>query len=146
MKSIERKARDLWSQCVKIRDKFCIICGYSPENPLTLSAHHVHFLSQGNWQILFDIDFGVALCPDCHLTRPAAPHVDNKAFIDKLLPRLSHERQAKLCEFLMNPVEICTERPDWHKIASGLAIKLKELREFYEIDRYSTDEVYRGRT
>ena len=111
-----------------------------------LEAHHIYFRSSGNWKIQYDIDFGCALDFTHHHKAPDAPHVNNQAFIDKLMPRLSHERQAKLCAFLMNPEEICTETPDWHEITTGLALKLRELKEWYEIDKYSTDEIYRGRT
>lgn len=146
MKAIQKKAGQLWSLCVKYRDQYCVICGKTFEKPEMLEAHHIHFRSAGNWKVQYDIDFGCALDHKCHQEAPDAPHVDNQAFIDKLMPRLSHERQAKLCEFLMNPVEICTEKPDWHEICAGLARKLKELKEWYEIDKYSSDEIYHGRT
>lgn len=146
MKSIQVKAGELWRLCVKYRDKWCVICGKVLEKPEMLEAHHIYFRSSGNWKVQYDIDFGCALDHKHHQEAPDAPHVDNQAFIDKLLPRLSHERQAKIAEFLMNPKEVCTEKADYHQICCDLALKLKELQEWFEIDKYSTDEVYKGRT
>jgi len=138
----------LWWCCVKYRDKWCQICGWTPPEPELLEAHHVYFRSHGCWRVQFDTDFGVSLCHHEHQIAPYAPHQNNERFLDLIIPRIqqdSPERAARILNFLNNPIELCSEEPDYHKIAGRLRAELKIRKEHYEIDKYGHDEVYRGR-
>jgi len=138
MTNAEKKCRELWRQCVKLRDRFCVICGWTPPELGQLNAHHIWFQSAGNWKVLFDIDFGTSLCRWCHLEREYAPHVDNEKFLEKILPRIkqdSPDRAAKIIKFLNEPKEVLTEKPCYAEIAGKLQLKFKELESSYWMNK-----------
>lgn len=139
MTNAEKKCRVLWRECVKYRDRFCIICGWISPELGQLEAHHIWFQSAGNWKVLFDIDFGVSLCFHCHLEKEYAPHVDNEKFLAKILPRIKQdnpERAAKITNFLNNPKKVLKEKPCYAEIAADLQLKCKELKSLYWMNRY----------
>jgi len=136
----------LWWACVKYRDKWCQICGWTPPEPLLLEAHHVYFKSHGCWRVQFDTDFGVSLCNYEHQHAEYAPHRSNEKFLEMIIPRIQpDERTAKILKFLNNPIELCSEIPDYHKIRARLREELKLRKEHFEIDKYNHDPIYRGR-
>lgn len=138
MTKAEQKCRELWRWCVKYRDRFCVICGWTPPELYQLEAHHIWFRSAGNWKVLFDIDFGVSLCHGCHLEKEYAPHIDNEKFLEKILPRIkqdSPERAAKIINFLNNPKEILTEKSWYAEIAADLQLKFRELESSYWMNK-----------
>jgi len=129
MTNAEKKCRELWKQCVKYRDRWCVVCGWA-----TIEAHHIYFQSQGNWKVQYDIDFGVSLCPAGHRYKEFAPHVNNGKFLDKILPRIRQvdtERAAKVIAFLNEPQKTCAEKPCFAEIAAKLQLQLTELKELY---------------
>ena len=124
MTYLEQQCRELWRNIVKLRDRWCQICGAIP-----IESHHIIFQSHGNWQIQFDTDFGVSLCFECHHKKPYAPHVNNKLFLDKIIPRLPEERALKVSTYLNNPKKPQIIKPDFKLIRHLLKKQLKELKE-----------------
>lgn len=124
MSNIEKICRELWAAIIKLRDRHCQLCGA----PAT-DSHHIFFLSQGNWAILFDTDFGVGLCHDCHEEKPYAPHKNNNLFFEKIIPRLPEKRAAKILKY-KNSVKRPNPLPPPWKIIKGLLRKeLKHQQE-----------------
>lgn len=127
MTNIERVCRELWSLVVKLRDRHCQLCG----GPAT-DAHHIFFLSQGNWGIIYDYDYGVGLCHGCHEEKPFAPHKDNELFFEKIIPRIRQEDEARAEKILKyknsvkkpNPIS-----PPWKIIKGLLRKEYKRLQE-----------------
>ena len=135
MSNIERRCRELFSRAVRLRDKSCQVCGAAdPE------CHHLILLSQDNWPVRYDIDFGIALCAEDHRLGPNAPHASPEKFRDEVLDRLlnsmSLERAAKLSLYLMTPEPSAPGRPDFKAIRNRLKEEIRELEDdwFYDAD------------
>ena len=124
MSNIERVCRELWALVVKLRDRYCILCG-AP----TTDAHHIFFRSQGNWAIQFDTDHGVGLCHDCHEEKPFAPHKNNNLFFEKIIPRLPEERAKKILKYKNSVKKPNPRPPQWQIIKKLLRTELKRLQE-----------------
>ena len=124
MSNIEKVCRELWAVVVKLRDRHWQLCG----RPVC-DAHHIFFLSQGNWAILFDTDYGVGLCTRCYEEEPFAPHKDNELFLEKLIPRLPEERTEKILKYKNSVKKPNPLPPPWVLIKGQLRTELKKLQE-----------------
>ena len=112
------------------------------------------FRSRGIWVVQYDTDYMVALCFDCHQTKPYAPHVNESLFMDKISSRIAQDdldRYYKLTKFLNSPEtseeakRSYEEPPCFAEIAAGLTIQLKHTMLEYELQMYNYDPPYRGR-
>lgn len=63
IKKLKKQNFELWSQCVRLRDKKCIICGSTE----TLQAHHCLVRAALSLRTRFIPENGVTLCYRCHL-------------------------------------------------------------------------------
>lgn len=81
MTNAEKICRELWAKVVKHRDKWCIFCGSPGSEAFPLEAHHVFNKAQGNWVIIYDIDYGVTFCTKCHVDTPAGSDVFEQVII-----------------------------------------------------------------
>lgn len=135
MSHIEKVCRELWSLIVRLRDRYCQICG----KPAT-DAHHIFFRSQENWEILFDTDYGVGLCHDCHEEEPYAPHKSNSLFFEKIIPRLPKERAKKILKHQNSVKKPNPIKPQWKIIKSLLRAEYKQLKQTSWMD----DDCYTG--
>lgn len=124
MTNIERVCREIWAAVVKARDRHCQLCGA----PAT-DSHHIFFRSQGNWEIIYDPDYGVGLCHDCHEEEPFAPHKDNRLFFEKIIPRLPEERAKKILKYKNSVKKPNPVPPQWKFIKGLLRKKLKLIQE-----------------
>ena len=146
-----------YDKCVELakkiaiyRDMFCIRCG----TPYFEEGHHLWFRSRKIWIVQLDPDFIVRLCREHHREAPDAPHVDEQASRDVILPLIAQkdpQRAQKVISFLNNPhnseqYRLSQEKPQYDVIAADLIMRLKDAQEQYELDMIGTDEVYRGRT
>ena len=145
----QEDCRSLCSKIVFYRDRWCQICG-STENP---EAHHIWFRSRVIWVVQYDPDYMVLLDKKCHTEEDYAPHVDEAASLDKIMPRIAevdYNRFQKVAKFLIAP-EISYEAkasaatsPDYVAIRGVLRKQLKIYERNYEIDKYNCDPIYRG--
>jgi len=95
MTNAEKICRELWGKVVKRRDRWCIICGSSGTDIYPLEAHHLFNKSQGNWTIIYDVDFGVTLCGDHHEPTPK----DSDLF-EKIIARIRVKNEARADKIL----------------------------------------------
>ena len=63
LKKLIKKADSLWSQCVRARDKECILCG----SKNALQAHHFIVTRNQSNKYKYDLRNGVTLCYGCHI-------------------------------------------------------------------------------
>lgn len=120
---------ELHSECVRLRDRWCIICGRPGSE-----VHHVIFRSEGCWQIQFDTDYGVYLCSFCHQEAPYAPHIDKEAFEEKFINFIEDEgRRQKIIETLSKATPVSNSAP-YDEIAGHLSLELKDRKETYELN------------
>lgn len=128
MTNAEITCRSLYRQCVLARDRFCQIFGC--ETPLyNLAPHHLFLRSQGNWHLLFDIDFGVTLCPYHHV--PFA-HERREEFWDKIIPVIRCKDEARAVKILKQKNslnKVPNLRPDYKLIKGILRKQLKDIQE-----------------
>ena len=131
---VETESTTLWSQAVRLRDRYCQICG----RPDT-EAHHIVFKSQGDWEVQFDSDFGAALCAQHHRGSPQArnaPHANVTIFDAELLPkilaRMDPERAHRITEYMALPWSAPAGYPNFPGIRAKLKKEVKQLeRDFY---------------
>ena len=60
---LTKKADTLWSQCVRARDKECVLC----KSKNALQAHHWILTRNQSAKYRFDLRNGVTLCYGCHI-------------------------------------------------------------------------------
>ena len=63
LKKLDKKADALWSQCIRARDKECVLCG----RKTALQAHHWILSRAQSSRYKFDLRNGVTLCYGCHI-------------------------------------------------------------------------------
>lgn len=133
MSNIERGCRELFSRCVRLRDKCCQVCGHT--NP---ECHHLILLSQGNWEIQFDLDFAIALCAEHHRGRPDSPHVSPELFrvrmLEQLYSTMDADRAAKIQKLLIDGPGRAMHKPDFKTIRNRLKEHIRELEDDYYCD------------
>ena len=101
MINAEKKCRELWEKIVKHRDRWCLLC-VATDN---LEAHHLINKAQGNWVIIYDIDFGVTLCKKHHVDTPRGSEL-----LEKLIIRVrakNEDRADKILTQLNKPITPC---------------------------------------
>ncbi len=64
---IEKQCLDLWSKCVRARDRVCRIC----QSDYRLQAHHIR--SRSNRATYLDLENGMAVCSRCHCLQKFSP-------------------------------------------------------------------------
>ena len=147
MKTRER-CNQLWSSIVLTRDRWCQSCGATGN----LEPHHLFPRSQGDWLILYDPDYGVALCDQCHPKATGNP----AKFREAILPRLTllrydwssdfeneirfgfdadwesrvATRAQKLEHQMTAPVKVQNLRPNWKIIKGFLLAELENVKEW----------------
>lgn len=115
---------ELWKAVIGLRDPFCI-CG-----AIATDCHHIFFKSQGDWVVLYDYDYGIKLCHDCHEEKEYAPHKDNELFFDKLIPILLQkdpERARKILTYKNSIKKPQPLPPQWKFISKTLRAEKKRL-------------------
>lgn len=63
LKKLIKKADSLWSQCVRNRDRECVLCG----SKSSLQAHHWIVTRNQSNKYKYDLRNGVTLCYGCHI-------------------------------------------------------------------------------
>jgi len=81
MTNAEKQCRELWSKIVRHRDRRCILCGNPGSETFPLAAHHIFNKARGNWVIMYDIDFGVTFCVNCHVDTPVGSDIFEQVII-----------------------------------------------------------------
>jgi len=133
--SVELRCQALWYEAVHLQGPYCLSCG----QPVA-EAHHIALKSSGNWEIQFDTDFGITLCPEEHRGCENAPHVSPERFESLVLPRLLNTmkpaRAAKIQAFLNQPEVLPRDKPDFKAIRRRLTALVRELQDdiVYEPD------------
>ena len=85
-KLLEKECLDLWSKCVRERDKVCRNCS----SEVKLSSHHLRSVTHHSTKYL--IDNGLCLCWKCHSQQKWHP----ERFQDMVLEIIGDEEYARL--------------------------------------------------
>ena len=146
MSRTEVRCRELYSIAVKLRDKFCQVCG----TPYEIECHHIVPRSSGNSAIQHDMDYATTLCDEHHRGTPDAPHVSPSQFERRMLPLLLQTmdpaRAAKIQAELERPSDLPDERPDFKTIRMKLTAVIQELENDYYYDADINQMDVRSRT
>ena len=65
--NLEKQCLDLWSRCVRTKQRVCRICG----STYRLQGHHIR--SRGNASTRYDLQNGLCLCSRCHILQKFNP-------------------------------------------------------------------------
>lgn len=85
-KALDKKALDLWSRCVRLRDNTCRGCN----SDYRLSAHHIR--SRTNLSTRYLLDNGICLCWKCHSLQKFQP----EKFFDLVIEIIGDEKYQEL--------------------------------------------------
>lgn len=125
MTHVESECQRLFRSAVRLRDRYCQFCG----RPGT-ECNHIVLVSQGNWEVQYDLDYGVALCAEHHRGCAQAPHVSPKQFKSDMLPiilqRMAPARAAKVQAYMDHP-GVATDRADFRAIKKRLKADVERL-------------------
>ena len=103
-KKLIEKADKLWSQCVRTRDKECVLC----QSKNALQAHHYILTRNQSSQYRFDLRNGVTLCYGCHIH---GVHSNPSVYLLDRLKNICIERgiasQEDINEIIANKNEVC---------------------------------------
>ncbi len=116
-----RRCADICRKIVLIRDRSnCVFCGRSAP-----WVHHIFFRSQyrENWTVMFEPDFQITLCDNCHLQTPDSPHKSKVQFMDKLEGYLRRTQQDERWELIRIVSENGLEDTKDHNVILGFLIK-----------------------
>jgi len=81
-KQQDKRILILWAKLVKLRARgFCEKCGKTS----FVQAHHVY--GRTNYNVRYDPDNGVALCPGCHKWRRDSAHNSPLEFIELMITK-----------------------------------------------------------
>lgn len=117
-KLLERECLDLWSKCVRERDKVCRNCG-SDEH---LSAHHIRSVTHHSTK--FNISNGLTLCwRKCHFLQKCNP----ERFQDMVINIIGDEEYARLKAMSLTDIQKHTVY-DLEGIKEYLQDELKRLK------------------
>lgn len=105
MTNAEKDCRILWSKIVRHRDRKCIFCCSSGSEAFPLGAHHVFNKAQGNWTIIYDVDFGVTFCVQCHVDTPIGSDLFEKVIIK--VRAVNEARADKILAQANKPIAPC---------------------------------------
>ena len=116
--NLEKKADELWSEIVKIKDGFrCQLCGKLDN----LNSHHIIHKSRGK-AIRHEIENGVCLCSGCHIFKI---HKGDFIANAKLVKIVGQER----IDMLVNKLQ-GIYKPDYYSIIENLkTIKINLQKE-----------------
>ena len=107
IKKLKKQNFELWSQCVRLRDKKCIVCG-STEN---LQAHHCFVRAALSLRTRFIPENGVTLCYRCHLIE--IHKNGEKRFMENYIrildEKIPKEKQEEIYKLAENKEEITLE-------------------------------------
>lgn len=85
MFGIKRTLADkLFSDCIRIRDKWTCQRCLTPYEPPTAGLHCSHFWGRGNKSVRFDFENAAAMCFKCHQILGANPHEHRELFLKRL--------------------------------------------------------------
>ena len=107
IKKLKKQNFELWSQCVRLRDKKCIICGSTE----TLQAHHCLVRAALSLRTRFIPENGVTLCYRCHLIE--IHKNGEKRFMENYIrildEKIPKEKQDEIYKLAENKEEITLE-------------------------------------
>ena len=125
VRKLKKQNFDLWSKCVRLRDKRCIICG-STEN---LQAHHCFVRAAASLRARFVPDNGITLCYKCHLIE--IHRNGEKRFFEKYIKalddRVPYFRQQEIYRIAENDAPVTLE--ELQDINTYLKNLLQELQD-----------------
>ena len=112
MNNAEKDCRELCAKIVKHRDRCCILCGITEsleDGTRILEAAHIFTKAQGNWTIIYDVDYIVTLCNgfgnDCHHDMPRGSDL-----FEKVVARIrvkNEDRSEKILTQANKPIAPC---------------------------------------
>lgn len=112
MTNAEIQCRALCAKIVKHRDRCCILCGITEsleDGTRILEAAHIFTKAQGNWTIIYDVDYIVTLCNgfgnDCHHDMPKGSDL-----FEKVITKVRAVNEARALKILIRantPIAPC---------------------------------------
>ena len=115
-KSLEKQCRELWSKCVRARQRACRICG----SDRALQGHHIRSVSHLSTR--FDLQNGLCVCSRCHLNQKFRPEKFQDMVIDVIGDKEYQRMKRK-------SLVVVTSKPDLREIKTELTHKLKEIED-----------------
>lgn len=129
IRKLKKQNFDLWSQCVRLRDKKCIVCGSTE----TLQAHHCLVRAALSLRTRFIPENGVTLCYRCHLIE--IHKNGEKRFMENYIRILNEKipyfRQMEIYKIAENKEPVQLE--ELQDINNYLKEQLQKLKENNEI-------------
>lgn len=124
IKKLKKQNFELWSQCVRLRDKKCIICGSTE----TLQAHHCLVRAALSLRTRFMTLNGVCVCYKCHLVQ--IHRNGEKRFFEKYIKildeKIPKEKQEEIYKISQNKDPVSLE--DLQHINENLKKELQDLQ------------------
>lgn len=128
IKKLKKQNFELWSKCVRLRDKKCIVCG-STEN---LQAHHCFVRAAISLRTRFMTINGICVCFHCHLIQ--IHKNGDKRFFEKYIKildeKIPKEKQQEIYKIAENKEPITLE--DLQIINENLKKELQNLQQSQE--------------
>ena len=124
IKKLKKQNFELWSQCVRLRDKKCIVCG-STEN---LQAHHCFVRAALSLRTRFMTLNGVCVCYKCHLVQ--IHRNGEKRFFEKYIKildeKIPKQKQEEIYKISQNKDPVSLE--ELQNINENLKKELQDLQ------------------
>lgn len=124
IKKLKKQNFELWSQCVRLRDKKCIICGSTE----TLQAHHCLVRAALSLRTRFMTLNGVCVCYKCHLVQ--IHRNGEKRFFEKYIKildeKIPKEKQEEIYKISQNKDPVSLE--ELQNINENLKKELQDLQ------------------
>lgn len=124
IKKLKKQNFELWSQCVRLRDKKCIICGSTE----TLQAHHCLVRAALSLRTRFMTLNGVCVCYKCHLVQ--IHRNGEKRFFEKYIKildeKIPKEKQEEIYKISENKDPVSLE--ELQNINENLKKELQDLQ------------------
>ena len=130
----ERQCRELWGAIVRRRDRRCILSGET----CRLEAHHIFFLSQRNWKIIFDPDYGVLLRKKHHDQAHGRAEEQEEVFerIIHIILQEDEQRALKILKYKNEPKKPQLVDPPFPIIYQRLKEQLNQIEQTAWMDEY----------
>lgn len=128
VRKLKKQNFDLWSKCVRLRDKRCIVCGSTEK----LQAHHCFVRAAASLRTRFMTINGVCVCYRCHLVQ--IHRNGEKRFFEKYIKildeKIPKEKQEEVYKISQNKDPVSLE--ELQNINENLKKELQDLQQSQE--------------
>lgn len=125
--SIEKSAYDVWSKCIRAKQRVCRICG----SDSGLQAHHIR--SRTHAATRFDLANGLCVCRKCHIIQKFNPEL----FQDRVIEVVGDREYQRLKRKSLVPYKLGTN--DLKDVIDRLKDELKRIEDEYGVYRIADE-------